>query len=507
LQIYRLMEYQQAGKDVPTSRSLSPDLLDKLRRGLTILFGLIVVANVALLGIRFISNLPRPTVVQTDPTPRNQLVERYDRMIKALEESGPRLRTTITSFNVQIDVQNEKPRCRELVDGRPPQTAVEAYDVAPIDVDTYPDLGRVGQLVDAASKEFTAMWNNYADLCGAADLAQVKQQVANQGGSQALVDRVDRLLANIRDARGRLQQAIDNPVPTRGPTAIPTAQPQAAITESPATGPTATEAVAIAPTNTPGGPTETPSPTPTDLPTLTPTPTRAPFNYSGLRLDGYEAFSYRLTVNYAGEAANREQYDGSLTLDVRRRNTPALTAEYLIALGERRDVVVSDLGLLSGPFIPRGGRNIIIKDGTVFTTGGGISGCQKAAVDGGALASLDKVGFEDRLVPAELGVDMNGLGLNYVGSDRNPNRPDQTVDVYRLERQFTNQDGVIYTYKFDVWLEAGTNILVRYKLDRTGEKPANQRANAITTLSIIYQLLATDAEVNTDTVAPNPVCN
>lgn len=365
LRIYRQMEQGSApapsGGDIVLPAGLTEDKLLQLRKYLIVGLVVTVVLNVGLLLVRSIrqlsANQPLPEPVQDFPTPRDDLVARFQVRLSDMDSGGKALRVLLTTLKSQVSA-NFSPGCQP-----PPDTVVAVIPLARVDINTYPDLGRTHEQINIAAEKYVRVRNEYLALCENKDLKRVQDRLAQSGGADALIQQLDEALnKDLNAARALLDRAIKFPEPTVALTATPTEPPT--LTPLPTVTPL--------PPVTPGGPSTGGTPGATTEPGGPP-PTVPGLQSAGL--SGLQKFRYSVTYTYTG-MLNNQEINGTLRGTITYQGEP-LIAQYEINITEQlpnRNVpsVLQALNVVPATMFAAGNSTYTVANAALYTTGSAV---------------------------------------------------------------------------------------------------------------------------------------
>ena len=248
LAAYKAMQTGQSGRRLPVSESA----LSRIAVALAILLIVSVILNGAgmILGSGGDDSDGNPTAsdARTTPTNRESLVALLQNKFDEIEQYSATLREEIAHYHATGEIA-----CGTA------QPMPQPVALAPIDQQTYRDLGLVGSKLDGVLPPLQIAQIRWGRIC---ETKSPEMQSILEASS-----RLDQVESEMLEIDGLLQRAIANPAPTIGPTVTPL--PTATPSPQPGT-PTAPPTQTQAPTLT-GVPTATPTPTVT--PTETPSPT------------------------------------------------------------------------------------------------------------------------------------------------------------------------------------------------------------------------------------------
>lgn len=518
LLLYRRMEYESRGEKPPqgagSGGDISPALLTRLRGILTILLVVTLVANGGIFLAKNLLNRSGVDVVLEQPTPREELTQDYEARLKQIKtelempvaaEPKSKLYSLFTEFQAEVETLNTIPRCRTL-----DSTQVTEFKVAAINEFTYPDLGRAGQDLSAAAKEYLSIRTAYTDFCQIKDLDQLKRELEKfPGGTRTLVQRHDELSKVLVRVGDLLRVSRESPLPTRGPTVTPTPQPtetsaptstaeRAAVQptgETPVSTSASVEATVKSgtplPTETPA-PTNTPEPTATSIPSPTPIP---PFKYAGLGLERASKYQYRYSVSYDGVNKTNDPIRGSISLAVIRQNEP-LKAQYDVSIRDSQSILVAQNYLPPRLNVP---NQFVILNGAILELDVATNRCASGAVSGDTLAPFNDPGFDRYFVPSELqGGSLDAVGMTLVETIGN-------LATYRATPEVEMPDKVKYKYQIEIKVYTDSGVVASYNLNRTAEPPAGYTQVLLTSFRIEYILLGLNEVVNADQFVTVPL--
>lgn len=222
---------------------LNERTLTRILAGLavTLVISLALNALVLAVGTDSSDNEPAAQVEQLEPSDRDEVVARVQRQAALIDGFLSELRIEADAYNTTNQL-----RCEARL------TVPQPIALAPVDLKTFPDLAIVATRLDALLNSLEIALANLNRSCQSPE--------AITQGMIEVTSRLEQAEAEFADIQRLLQQSIENPAPTVGPS--PTAIPTDTLTPEPGT-----------PTDTPETP-DTPAPvTATDQPTETPVPT------------------------------------------------------------------------------------------------------------------------------------------------------------------------------------------------------------------------------------------
>ncbi|MBX3066296.1 MAG: HEAT repeat domain-containing protein [Anaerolineae bacterium] len=500
-------------------------LLRTLRRVLTALLVLTVIANIALIAYRLISGqlvLPFGGQAASIPSlPREEHWTNFARRLDIITLNGQKIRSLGAGIpgNYGLGVQ---PTCDPLDD----DSTLAPVQLAEIDKITYPDLEPVNVLINDATAKYYEAKTAYTDICSSRDAGDFKNKVDAKGGPNFLLMQADELInLYANPARGELDRIIRNPAPTVGPTftasPLPSDTPTLTLTPSLTFTP--------APTNTPGGPTETPTeaptvptdtaqPTSTDIPptpTLTPTFTLTPeptVDINSQNVVQLNARKFLFKISFEGVSSTNQKFRATFDIRGTIQRSP-LKAQYIISLSDSNNgfqlglgtgqtgTLVSDLLAQTGV---SGGVTIVVLDGVAYRVPDR-DACTSQSVSDPAveqqlvdlLSAFDLIGpnifnlrqFEAGAGGAIIPLDVKRIG--YQGADvlfKGEDNADDPTTGGKIARL------VEYTY------DSALRVIKNGKWTVTYDVPASYAKTTLTSLGVEYTLLAVGDGVKTDDV-------
>ncbi|HLY27468.1 MAG TPA: HEAT repeat domain-containing protein [Aggregatilineales bacterium] len=373
LRIFRRMEQRLSGEgeaDVQQGADLTP-ILSKARLALIVVLALTVLINLVFIGASIGKSLSAnaPTPTPLGPTARADLVAAFAKRINDAHDEDKALRQVFSTMQGMGQAGLDSALCQKLTGN-----TLTPVTLADIDSRTYPDLKRVNDLINAVVPKLFVLQGNYTALCALTDAQQFASKLKDFNPANQIIAADDINNKDLTAADAALQQAIQHPAPTVGPTATPTVPPTA--TTSPAT-PTPVVSLtptpaALTPTTPPGAATGAASGTAaaggTARATASATSALATtYNLTGLNLSALPSFTYIVQGSTSGTLLTGKTFAGRLDFRVQRQETP-LAAEYDVTVSEGINTLTFFKSYLGSLYVP-GTSAYVIANHLIYETG------------------------------------------------------------------------------------------------------------------------------------------